>query len=176
MCLGPQLSPPQFDWVIHSTSEQAGQGMPGAWAMRAGFVAYGFAIAAASLLEWRPAPLARLALGGFGLGLIATAIWSNAPIEAGLPADMREDHFHSIASGVVGTAFAFACAARVFTPARRHIDWLALAGIFVAVAIPLGMVALPEIRGLLQRAIFVFSFAFVLREFAIAGSHHDRTP
>jgi hypothetical protein len=164
---GPMFSPPGFDWIVHSTSEQAGQGMPGASIMRTGFVGYGLGVAVASTLRWRDAPAVRTALFAFGLGLIATAIWSNAPILPGLPADMAEDNLHSIASGVVGTAFAIACAARLIGRRHGRPDWLALSGVIIAVAIPLAMNAFPDLRGLLQRAMFAFSFVFVLREFGI---------
>ncbi len=164
--LGPAFSPPEFDWMRHSTSEQAGQHMPGAWIMRAGFVAYGTSILAAVALRPRKAVWARIALSVFGGGLIATAIWSNAPIVPGLAADLREDWLHSVASGVVGTAFAAACAARLFAPGGSRTDALAWLGLVISVAIPLAMEAQPELRGLLQRAMFGFSFIYVLREFA----------
>lgn len=170
MLIGPIFSPPEFDWIVHSTSEQAGQHMPGAWIMRGGFLGYGLGVAMAAALEWRQAPAVKSALIAFGIGLVAAAVWSNAPILPGVPAEMGEDKLHSIASGVVGTAFALACAARLLGARRDRIDRLSLAGLVVAVAIPLGMNMFPELRGLLQRAMFVFSFAFVLREFCFTGT------
>lgn len=163
--LGPTFSAPAFDWMRHSTSEQAGQNMPGAWIMRAGFLAYGASIMTAVALQPRKSGWVRLALSVFGAGLVATAIWSNAPIVPGLAADFREDWLHSVASGVVGMAFAAACAARLFAPGGSRSDLLAWLGLVISVAIPLAMEALPELRGLLQRTMFGFSFVFVLREF-----------
>ncbi len=107
-----------------------------------------------------------MALSVFGAGLVATAIWSNAPIVPGLAADVHEDWLHSVASGLVGTAFAAACAARLFAPGGSRGDLLAWLGLAISIAIPLAMGALPELRGLLQRAMFGFSFVFVFREFA----------
>lgn len=133
--------------------------------MRAGFVAYGIGVLSAAVLDRHRRPLVRLALVLFGLGLLGTALWSNAPIVEGVPANMREDWLHSVASGVVGTAFALACAARLFAPDGDRTDALAWSGLVIAVLVPLGMDALPDIRGLLQRGMFVFSFAFLLREF-----------
>lgn len=164
MVAGPLASPDVFDWLRHSMSEQAGQHMSGAWMMRTGFVAYGGSVLAASAIaEGRP--WVRAALAVFGLGLVGTAVWSNAPIIEGVPADLHEDWLHSVASGVVGTAFAAACAARLFAPDGGRKDWLAWAGLAVSVAVPLAMGAVPEFRGLLQRSMFGFSFVFVLREF-----------
>lgn len=173
MAFGPLLSPPEFSVIGHTTSEQAGQHMPGAWLMRAGFVAYGAAVLFAAIARFRNAPALHAALALFGLGFVATALWSNAPIVRGVPADMDEDWLHSVASGVVGTAFALACAARLFL--RRHdgLDGLALIGLVVSVAIPLAMEALPDIRGLLQRAMFALSFVFVACEFVFASRTGD---
>ncbi|MBT8408793.1 MAG: DUF998 domain-containing protein [Alphaproteobacteria bacterium] len=165
MLAGPAFSPPEFDWLRHSTSEQAAQTQSGAWIMRAGFVAYGIGTALGALADWRTRPLVRAALLVFGIGLIGTAIWSNAPIVPDLPANLTEDFYHSVASGVVGTAFAGACAARLFTPGGGMRDGLSWAGLLIAVAIPLAMSAVPEYRGALQRGMFAFSFVFVLREF-----------
>ncbi|MFL0357301.1 DUF998 domain-containing protein [Erythrobacter sp. GH1-10] len=161
MLFGPMLSPPEFNWQAHSTSEQAGQHMDGAWIMRAGFVAYGLGVVIAAAMLWRENPWVNGALFCFGGGLLATAIWSNAPVVPGLPADMHEDWLHSIASGVVGTAFAAACAASLFAPGAHRMRLLAALGLVIAVAIPLAMNGLPEWRGLLQRAMFAYSFIFV---------------
>ena len=104
----------------------------------------------------------------FGIGLIGTAIWSNASILPGVVSDMREDLLHSIASGIVGTAFAVACAARLlFAPGGSKNDVLAWVGLVISVAVPLAMGILPDFRGLLQRMMFGFSFVFVAREFKI---------
>lgn len=165
MLVGPLFSPNEFSWLRHSTSEQAGQNIPGAWIMRTGFVAYGTGVVVAAALDWHRRTWVRAATVAFGLGLIGTAIWSNAPIVAEMPADMREDWFHSVASGVVGTAFALACAAWLFAPDGDRRDVLAWCGLVIAVLVPILMNAVPDLRGLFQRAMFVFSFVFMLREF-----------
>lgn len=162
---GPIFSPPGFSWLRHSTSEQAGQHLPGAWIMRAGFVAYGLGTLLAALSEWPPRSMVRVALTVFGLGLIGNAVWSNAPILPDLPTDLHEDWLHSVASGIVGTAFAAACAARLFAPGGSRYDFLAWVGLVVSVAFPLAMGEFPELRGALQRAMFAVSFVFVAREF-----------
>jgi hypothetical protein len=172
--IGPFFSPPEFSWIQHSTSEQAGQDMTGAWIMRLGFVGYGAATLAAALVDWSARPFVRAALTLFGMGLLGTAIWSNASILPGLSSDMHEDWLHSVASGVVGTAFAGACAARLFAPGGSRRDMLAWGGLVVSVAFPLAMVELPELRGLIQRAMFGVSFIFVTREFVYPHFKQDR--
>lgn len=170
MLIGPYYSPFGYSWLRHSMSEQAGQYMSGAWIIRIGFAAYGGSVLAAAIVDWRTRPWVRSALLLFGSGLIAAAIWSNAPVIEGLPSDLREDQLHSLASGAVGFAFALACAARLFAPKGDTKDILSWAGLLISVLIPLAMGELPQIRGLLQRAMFVFSYVFVLREFVSTGS------
>ncbi len=72
---------------------------------------------------------------------------------------------HSVASGVVGTAFAAACAACLFSPDGTRRDWLAWAGLVISVMVPIAMGQAPEVRGLLQRMMFAMSFVFIVREF-----------
>lgn len=175
MAAGPILAPPEFSWRLHTTSEQAGQHVPGAWTMRVGFVAYGLATFAAALRGRATRPVVRGALALFGLGLVCAAIWSNAPILPALPADPREDRLHSIASSLVGAAFAAACAARIFAPGGSRSDALAWAGLVISIAIPLAMAAFPDLRGATQRAMFAFSFVFVAREFR-EPSRRDTSP
>lgn len=163
--IGPLFSPPEFSWLRHSTSEQAGQHMAGAWIMRVGFIAFGGATLTAALIDRKNRPFVRAALILFGTGLVGTAIWSNASLLPGLTSDMHEDWVHSVASGLVGTAFASACAARLFAPGGSRRDALAWTGLLVSVAFPLAMNAWPEFRGLIQRSMFAWSFVFVAREF-----------
>jgi hypothetical protein len=169
MLIGPSYSPKVFNWIVHSTSEQAGQQLAGAWIMRVGFVGYGLGTLLAALTDWSTRTLVRIALALFGIGLIGTAIWSNASILPGFPSDMDEDRMHSLASGVVGTAFAAACAARLFSPDGSRRDWLSWAGLGISVVVPVAMDQAPDIRGLLQRIMFAFSFVFVAREFGAAA-------
>lgn len=165
MVFGPLASPPEFTWIGHTTSEQAGQGMPGAWIMRAGFVAFGVGTALAAVAQRGGMPWVRAALAVFGAGMVATAVWSNASILPGVASDMTEDRMHSIASGLVGTAFAAACAARLFSPGGSVRDPLAIVGLAASVILPMSMDLWPEARGLLQRIMFAISFAFIAREF-----------
>lgn len=166
--IGPAFSPSEFDWVIHSTSEQAGQHMPGAWIMRMGFAAYGLGAALAAVLIWRANPLMNAALFAFGIGLLAAATWSNAAIVPEIASDFTEDRLHSIASAVVGTAFAAACTACIFAAQRPADRYIGIVGLAIAVFIPLAMSAFPDWRGVLQRAMFAFSFIFVWRQFSKA--------
>ena len=166
---GPAFSPSEFSWLRHTVSEQASQSLDGAWIMRLGFVAYGFCTSYAAFLDRHTRPNIRYVLMVFGMGLIATAVWSNASIMPNFDSDLREDWIHSIASGIVGTAFASACALRIFAPFGSTRDVLAWIGLLASIAIPFAMNQVPDYQGLLQRAMFLISFAFVIREFSDTG-------
>lgn len=166
---GPLASPPEFSWWRHSISEQSGQNLKGAWIMRLGLFAYGLAVLSSASIDWRRRTLVRAALILFGLGLVGTAVWSNASILPDTVSDMTEDRLHSIASGVVGTAFAIACAARLFGPAGTRHDILAWIAMSASVILPLLMLELPDFRGLTQRIMFAISFLFVAREFVVSN-------
>lgn len=164
--LGPSLSPPEFDWVLHTTSEQAGQGLSGAWLMRLGFVGYGLGTIVAATQGMGTRPHVRVPLIIFGAGLIAAAIWSNASILPDVSSDLREDEFHSYASGLVGFAFALVCAARLFIYDGWRTDVLAWLGLVASVAIPLAMFnGFPDYRGALQRSMFAVSMLVIWMEF-----------
>jgi hypothetical protein len=166
MLFGPTLSPPEFNWVIHSMSEQAGQDMPGAWMMRTGFAGFGLGTAMAAFLIWRASPLLHTALLAFGVGLLAAAAWSNASILPGFASDLAEDSVHSVASAFVGTSFAAACTACMLRARRPSDRYLGAIGLAIAVFIPVTMTAFPEWRGVMQRAMFTFSLIFVWRQFS----------
>ncbi|WP_335682324.1 DUF998 domain-containing protein [Porphyrobacter sp. HT-58-2] len=165
MIIGPAFAPPAYDWLRHTTSQQAGQAMPGAWIMRAGFAGFGVGTLVAALAENERRRLVRQALAIFGAGMVAAAIWSHAPITAGMAADLLEDKLHSLASAIVGTAFAGACAASLFAKGGSRGDLVAWIGLAIAVVIPLAMNQWPAGQGLLQRLMFLYSCAFILREF-----------
>lgn len=141
--------------------------------MRIGFVGYGLGTLLAALVDWSARPFVRAALVVFGLGLVGTAIWSNASILPNVLSDLQEDWLHSVASGIVGTAFAAACAARLFAPGGSKRDVLAWVGLAISVVVPLAMGVWPDFRGLLQRTMFGISFVFVAREFKRSGRELD---
>jgi hypothetical protein len=58
LALAPLLMPAGYDWVRHTTSESAAQGLDGAWLARLGFVAFGLAVLASAAI-----PLAMVAVG-----------------------------------------------------------------------------------------------------------------
>lgn len=166
--IGPFVSHPAYDSIRHSVSELAGQQMPNAWIMRAGFLAFGVAVLSVALADLRARPAVHGALCVFAAGMIGSAVWSHAPIlEVGGGA-RAEDDLHTIAASTMGAAFAVACAARIWTraqgaPGVRDLDVFSAAGVVIAVVIPLLMLQFPAVTGALQRAMFAFSFVWIFQ-------------
>lgn len=97
--------PVDYSVFTHSVSKSAAQGVQGAWLARFGFVVFGIAVLG---LAVRTAPYwrlwSRLAHVGFGISMIAVAVFSHAPWD-GSPYDQTVDLFHSVASFGVGLSF-----------------------------------------------------------------------
>jgi hypothetical protein len=163
MLIGPWLSHPDYSSLRHSTSELAGSGMPGAWLMRGGFIAFGGGVAAAALLAERGFWPVRAALVIFGCGMIGAAIWPHNPIDPALGNDAVNDARHTIAASTVGMAFMLAVGLHLAHrgwPRRDGLGWLALAA---SALLPLAMLLQPGLAGLWQRLMFGISFVWLLR-------------
>jgi hypothetical protein len=161
MLAGPFLSVPGYSSVAHSLSQLAAQGQPGARIMRAGFVAYGLAVALAGAARLRDVPLGAVAMLVFGLGIAGTGVWSHRPIVADLPFNALEDQWHSRLASGAGIAFCLGTLA--FAAAER--GWrraLSLGAAASAVLLPAVMFAWPAAWGLPQRLMFTVSFVWVL--------------
>jgi hypothetical protein len=166
MIVGPWFSDPRYSSLSHVVSELAGQNMPGAWIMRAGFVAYGLGILAVSLPRLGTAPLREGPVVVFGLAFFAVAFWSHVHIVPEQGGDLAEDELHSLAAGVMGTAFGLACAARLFLPGGRIGDLFGWIGLIASVALPLAMLANPGVDGAIQRVMFAISAVWLWRAYA----------
>lgn len=163
--IAPWFSHPGYSSISHTTSELAGQNMPRAWIMRLGFTGFGAGTALAALMGWRRQPAVAAALLLFGLCMIAAAIWSHLPIDPALGGSRQEDDWHSVAASAMGAAFAAATALHLWQTrgATRWLDGTALAA---SVVLPLGMAALPQLDGALQRLMFAISFVWIWRVIA----------
>jgi Protein of unknown function (DUF998) len=158
--VAPWLSHPDYSSVAHTTSELAGQNMPNAWIMRAGFIGFGGGTALAALWRRRSMPAVAAALLLFGLCMVAAAIWSHLPIDPALGGNHDEDSAHSVAASAMGAAFAAAVALHWWQTrgAQRWLDAIALAA---ATLLPMAMLALPAVDGALQRLMFAISFVWI---------------
>ena len=160
LLLAPLQMPASYEWLQHTTSESAAQGIPGAWLARLGFMLFGLTVIwlAAKLQKQWVLPVRLLHLA-FGVCMVGAAVFSARPWLQDLPFDPVEDGLHSFAATAMGFAFAGGVAWRFFL---RENDWpgrvIDIIAVVAAVAIPLGMVALPSWDGLLQRGMFSIAY------------------
>jgi hypothetical protein len=163
----PLLMPASYSWWVHTTSESAAQGVPGAWLARLGFLVFGMAVIVIGVLA-RPywGRLTTSAHVAFGVLMCAAAAFSSRGWEAGAAFDSTEDLLHSVAATGMGFAFALGVVAlsvrrRVQADGARALDLVAVAA---AVMLPLAMSALPDLAGLFQRGMFAIAYAWYGRE------------
>jgi hypothetical protein len=161
MFAAPLIGPEGYSLLRHTTSQLAAQNSPNAWAMRAVFVA----LSAASLLAVWPVlpglPFQRAALLVFALSVAMTGVFSHAPTTPGVLFDATEDLWHSRFADATGAGFTLLAASTGFVEPRGRRS-IAFAVAIAAVMLSLAMAALPEFRGLFQRAIFIGGFGWLL--------------
>ena len=162
LLLAPLRMPAGYSWLRHTTSQSAAQGIPGAWLARFGFLIFGLTVLWMSGRLQGKWPLqVRLMHAAFGVLMAATAAFSTRPWLPDLTHDPIEDALHSFTATAMGFAFAIGAVFRLLD--RRHDPrgrLMDLVAIVAAIAIPLGMSALPEWAGLLQRGMFVIAYAW----------------
>lgn len=168
LVLAPRLMPASYNWLRHTTSESAAQGVTGAWLARLGFLLFGLAVVWIATVRRRawPAPVWALHLT-FGVLMIATAAFSTRSWEPPATFDPVEDGLHSFTATTMGFAFALGLGLRL--PSRgpdRVGRGLDLLGMLAAVAIPLAMGALTDWTGVLQRGMFAIAYLWYGREIA----------
>ncbi len=178
LAIAPLGVPETYSWLRQTTSESAAQGVTGAWIARLGFLLFGLTVNWLALNGRRAWPqLSRVALGAFGILMIAAAAFSTRPWWPGAAYDPTEDLLHSIAATTMGIAFAFGLTTRAFRRAgdRAGLAW-DVAGVAASIVLPLAMTLLPDWAGLLQRIMFATAYAWfivdVLRKPVHLKGHH----
>lgn len=166
LAVAPVFMPAGYDWIAHTTSESAAQGIEAGWVARLGFTVFGVSVIT---LAVGPPPgwnrWARASHFAFGLFMTMAAAASSRPwFETTF--DATEDAVHSFAATAMGFAFAAGIAAVSIGRLRHDLririrDVIAVAASFM---IPLGMAALPDVAGLLQRAMFSIAYVWYAAE------------
>lgn len=158
MVVGPLFSPPGFSWIEHTTSQQAGQMMPGAFIMRIGFFAFGLGVLLQARERARRGSYADWPFVVFGAFMILAAVFSLRSIDPNAPYDPTDDLLHSIFATAMGFAYGFGVGWRMLSmraPLSLIVSAIAAAS---SIVLPLMMWQLPDFAGLLQRLMFIISF------------------
>lgn len=162
----PALMPDSYDWLRHTTSESAAQGVQGAWLARLGFLCFGLGVLwlAAQMRGAWPWPV-RALHAAFGVLMMATAAFSTKPWLAGATFDPIEDQLHSITATGLGFLFPIALGLRMVAR-RRDTAGLVfdMLGIVLSLAMPLAMLSEVIWIGVLQRVMFAVAFAWFIVE------------
>ena len=153
--------PSSYDWVEHTTSEAAGQGVANAWVTRTGFVAMGLAVLVLTGAATARRPAERWLHAVFGSCMLAVAACSSRPW-TDVAFDALEDVLHSVAATAMGFAFAGAVAVSMFPRdlLHPHVRLLDAAALAASVLVPLAMVSVPGSAGLLQRVMFAVALTW----------------
>jgi hypothetical protein len=162
MLLLPLWSFDGYSMLEHTTSHLGAQGSPNAWVMNVTFVIAGVA---ALLAGWRVPgghPLPLLLLGIFAISLALTGFYRHEPLVAGIETNDFEDRRHSLFATTTGFGFVAFAVSMAFASRERRDRALAVAAAALATLLSLGMAAWPELRGLLQRAMFVMAFGWLV--------------
>ena len=157
----PFVTAPGYSVVRHSISELGAQDAPYAWIMNAGFAAFGLGVLVDAVGRWRRAWPVGLAFTGFGLSLFAVAAFSHRPIDPAAPYSVRSDEIHSVFAAAMGLFFCLGVLLQFLRERALLRRAACLVALLAAVGLPLGMLAFPDIEGLLQRAMFLTSFIWL---------------
>lgn len=152
LLLAPMGLPDDYSWMAHTLSEAAAQGVPGAWTARVGLALLGASVLVMAGWVSRWGPGGRMLHGLFGGCLVASAVFPTRSWVDTAAFDPTLDTLHSIAATVMGFAFAFGVV--TVGVAQGRLRALDVASVAASVLLPLGMMAAPELAGLLQRAMF----------------------
>lgn len=167
IAISPLFMPEGYSWVTHTTSESAAQGVTAAWISRLGFLLFGLAViwlAAERRSVWRR--WATAFHTGFGVFMVATAVFSTRSWDVTVPYNPIEDVFHSASARLLGFCFAFGVLVVLLRRrnARLGIRWLDLIAVSASIVIPVSMIVLAEFAGVFQRIMFLVAYAWYLRE------------
>jgi len=166
----PNLMPESYNWIEHTTSESAAQGISGAWMARLGFIIFGMAVLWQSQLlksQWSRASY--ICFIAFGISMISTAAFAIKPWDLNLPFDKFEDNLHTVGSNLVGFSFSLGVLTVLFQRKKNEIlsiiyDLIALLS---AVIIPLMMFNIDGIAGVAQRSMFTIAYIWYIKETVI---------
>lgn len=166
LAIAPLFLSPEYDWLIHTTSESAAQNIGNAWIARCALALYGVAIL---LFSFSSLPPANLRYFPFSVSLLMVSIWSDRPYLDNLTFDPIENSLHSIASNLVGISFIVAVISSLFANKRRPRAAIAfdLFAIAASIVIPIIMMKVDSFRGLAQRIMFLTSYLWFFFEVQI---------
>ncbi|WP_123534148.1 DUF998 domain-containing protein [Halosimplex salinum] len=177
LAVAPLFMPEGYSWVTHTTSESAAQGLGEAWIARLGFLSFGLGViwlAAERRAAWQR--WTSVFHAGFGVFMVATAVFSTRSWDAAMPYSPVEDALHSVTATLLGFCFAFGVLTLSLRRLKeqRAVRWFDLFALGATVAVPAAMTLLAQFAGVFQRIMFLVAYVWYLREAYLLSSHSDR--
>ena len=147
-----------YSIVSNTTSHLGAQGSPHAWIMNMTFIILGVR----SIQFTSRNSEITIAIFGFvfGLSLMLTGVFRNAPLIEGISIDALSDTMHFIFATTTGFSFTLMAFASFFTTKTKQ-RWIALLLVVIATIVPLTMMVYPSIMGIAQRFMFISSFTWI---------------
>ena len=176
LAIAPLFMPEGYSWIKHTTSESAAQGVAAAWIARLGFLLFGLGVIWLTVERrgtWKR--WAALFHAGFGVFMVATAVFSTRSWDTAVAFNPVEDAFHSVAATLLGFCFAFGVLALLIRRRKdpfysRIFDVFALSA---SVVLPAAMTLMAQFAGVFQRIMFLVAYVWYLREDYLVSSHSD---
>lgn len=178
LVVAPLFMPEGYSWVTHTTSESAAQGVGAAWIARLGFLLFGLGViwlAAERRVVWTRWPTVFHA--GFGVFMVATAVFSTRSWDVAMAYNPVEDTLHSASATLLGFCFAFGVLALLLRRRKeqRDVRWFDLLALCATVVVPAAMTLLAQFAGVFQRIMFLVAYVWYLREdYLLYADRHPR--
>ncbi|HEY0625531.1 MAG TPA: DUF998 domain-containing protein [Allosphingosinicella sp.] len=174
LTLAPLAMPSSYNWIDHTTSESAAQGVPNAWIARLGFASWGMAALLLAARKLRMGEkLGAAALTIFGVSMAGAASFSTKPWEGGSEYSAFADQAHTFFASTMGMAFLIAV---ISGPAvrRERPHWTEAAAFLAALLMPTVMAVEPTVAGAAQRFMFLFAYIWFFHQ-SVAATTTRRT-
>lgn len=150
-----------YDWIDHTISESAGQGVHNAWLARAGFLFWGAGALWLGCKERLRSRAGAVLLALFGLCMLGAAVCSTRSWDPAQSFNPTLDLLHTIFASAMGAAIVLLLAIRSVSPNRTTIG---VAALLASILLPIFMQWRPEAAGAAQRFMFALAYAWFVQE------------
>jgi len=157
------FAPPAYTWTTNTVSELAAQGSPNAWIMQVGLTGFGILLCIAIVQCWAecgriyPPDIPLLV---YGIAILASGVFSAAPIDPAQPYSAFEAGLHSVMATLAGIALSAAIGWRMWLAPRVSYRIFHLVMLLLVFGLSLlfglsenGVLALP--LGVVQRLLYL---------------------
>ncbi len=172
--LGVLLTPSAMDagysWLQNSISETGGQGVANAWLGRSTLFLSGTGVLLVTALKWRVwSTTAKFSMALFGTMWCLSAFFSTKSWVSAAPFDVAESIIHSALASAMAIVVLGALALGLRKTNVTKTDG-ALAFLLASAAtfLPLASLLYPDLAGLFQRLMFLYTYFWFIREARMA--------